>query len=104
MLSPQVQAVKIIIFCDAAHEPDIIRMSSTIEIIFLLFNTPIPSYAKQQHTIEWSTFGFEFVTLRISAELSEILQFKLRMFGLISFVHLFPRHCIFFPLFCLIPI
>jgi hypothetical protein len=38
-------------------------------------------YAKRQNTIESSTFGSEFVALRIAYELNDALRYKLRMFG-----------------------
>ena len=39
-------------------------------------------YSKQQKTVETSTFGSEFVAMRISVELVEALcYYKLRMFG-----------------------
>jgi hypothetical protein len=39
-------------------------------------------YRKQQNTVETSTFGSEFVALKISVELIEALRYKLRMFGI----------------------
>jgi len=43
---PRGQAVKINMFCDAAHATDLITRRSTTGIIFFLFNTPIIWYAK----------------------------------------------------------
>jgi hypothetical protein len=39
-------------------------------------------YSKRQNTVETSTFGSEFVAMRIAVELVESLRYKLRMFGL----------------------
>jgi len=69
-------------FCDAAHVTDLITRRSTTGIIFFLFNTPIIWYAKRQNTIESSTFGSEFVVLKIASELNDALHYKLRMFGM----------------------
>ena len=39
-------------------------------------------YSKRQNTVESSTFGSEFVALRIASELIISLRYKLRMFGI----------------------
>jgi hypothetical protein len=38
-------------------------------------------YSRRQNTVETSTFGSEFVALRIATELIESLRYKLLMFG-----------------------
>ena len=43
---------------------------------------PILWYSKQQNTLESSTFGSEFVALRIAVEMNEALHIKLRMLGI----------------------
>ena len=43
---------------------------------------PISWHSKRQNTIESSTFGSEFVALRIATELIISLRYKLRMFGI----------------------
>jgi len=80
--TPRGQAVKINMFCDAAHATNLIRRRSTTGIIFFLFNTPIIWYAKRQNMIESSTFGSVFIALRIASELNDALRYKLRMFGI----------------------
>jgi hypothetical protein len=47
-----------------------------------LNTAPISWYSKKQSTVESSTFGSEFVALRISAEQIISLRYKLRMFGI----------------------
>jgi hypothetical protein len=42
---------------------------------------PIVWYSKQQNTVETSTFGSEFVAMRIAIDLVEGLRYKLRMMG-----------------------
>jgi hypothetical protein len=44
-------------------------------------NAPIIWFSKRQNAVESSSFGSEFVTLRIAKELLVALQYKLRMFG-----------------------
>ncbi len=39
-------------------------------------------FSKRQNTVESSTFGSEFIALKISVELIESLRYKLRMFGI----------------------
>jgi hypothetical protein len=69
-------------FCDAAHATDLVTRRSTTGIIFFLNGTPIHWYSKRQNTIESSTFGSEFVALKIAAEMNDALRYKLRMFGI----------------------
>ncbi|MGH7974092.1 MAG: Ty1/Copia family ribonuclease HI [bacterium] len=44
-------------------------------------SAPIKWYSKRQNIVESSTFGSEFVALKIAVEMIEGLRFKLRMFG-----------------------
>jgi len=39
-------------------------------------------YSKKQNTVESSSFGSEFVALRIAKEMIVALRYKLRMFGI----------------------
>jgi hypothetical protein len=43
---------------------------------------PITWYSKRQNTIESSTFGSEFIALKIAVEMNEALRYKLRMTGI----------------------
>jgi len=43
---------------------------------------PIVWYSKSQRTVETSTFGSEFVTLKTGVELIKSLQYKLYMMGI----------------------
>ena len=51
-------------------------------ILLYLNSAPIMWYSKRQNTVESSTFGSEFVALRISTDLVISLRYKLRMFGI----------------------
>jgi hypothetical protein len=46
-----------------------------------LNSAPIAWYSKRQNTVESSTFGSEFVALRVATEMCQALRYKLRMFG-----------------------
>ena len=41
-------------------------------------------YSKRQNTVEASSFGSEFIALRIATEITEALSHKQRMFGVPS--------------------
>lgn len=69
-------------FCDASHATDLVTRRSTTGILFFLNGAPIKWYSKRQNTIESSTFGSEFVALKIAVEMNDGLRYKLRMFGI----------------------
>lgn len=74
--------VQINLFCDASHANDLMTRRSTTGFVFILNGTPVQWYSKRQNTIEGSTFGSEFVALKIAADANEALRYKLRMFGI----------------------
>jgi hypothetical protein len=78
---PRGASVQVNMFCDAAHATCLLSRRSSTGIIFFLNGAPIVWYAKRQNTIESSTFGSEFVALRIACEMNDALRYKLRMFG-----------------------
>mmetsp|Transcript_12139 Transcript_12139/g.17505 ORF Transcript_12139/g.17505 Transcript_12139/m.17505 type:complete len:474 (-) Transcript_12139:35-1456(-) len=80
--TPRGKPVQINLFCDAAHANDYITRRSTTGIIIFLNGAPISWYSKRQNTIESSTFGSEFVALKIATEQNEALRYKLRMLGI----------------------
>ena len=51
-------------------------------ILIYLNNAPIDWYSKKQNTVESSTFGSEFIAMRIACDKIEALRYKLRMFGI----------------------
>lgn len=78
---PRGHAVQINMFCDASHATDLITRRSTTGIIIFIQGTPILWYSKRQNTIESSTFGSEFVAMKIATEMVEGLRYRLRMMG-----------------------
>ena len=50
-------------------------------ILTYVQNAPIIWFSKRQNTVESSSFGSEFVALRIAMEILVSLRYKLRMFG-----------------------
>jgi hypothetical protein len=69
-------------FVDADHAGNLITRRSQTGILLFVNRAPIIWYSKRQNTVETSTFGSEFVALRIAVELIESLRYKLRMFGI----------------------
>ena len=59
-----------------------ITQRSTTGIIIFLNGMPVLWYSKRQNTLESSTFGSEFVALRIAIEMNEALHIKLHMLGI----------------------
>ena len=69
-------------FVDADHAGNCVTRCSQTGILLFLNRAPIIWYSKRQNTVETSTFGSEFVAMRIAVELIEALRYKLRMFGI----------------------
>jgi hypothetical protein len=69
-------------FVDADHAGNLITRRSQSGILLFVNRAPILWYSKKQNTVETSTFGSEFVAMRIAVELIESLRYKLRMFGI----------------------
>ena len=82
---PLGKAVQVNVFADAAHADDFITRRSTTGIIIFVNGTPIQWYSKRQNTVESSTYGSEFVAMRIATELTIGLRNDLYTLG-------FPIH------------
>lgn len=67
-------------FVDADHAGNKVTRRSHTGIILFCNRAPIVWFSKRQNTVETSSFGSEFVALRIAVELIEALRYKLRMF------------------------
>ena len=73
--------INITMYCDASHAGCKLTRRSQTGIIILLQGAPIVWYSKKQQTVEASTFGAEFVALRVACEMNDALRYKLRMMG-----------------------
>lgn len=69
-------------FVDSDHAGNKVTHRSHTGILIFCNNALIIWYTKKQTTIESSTYGSEFVALRIASELITSLRYKLRMFGI----------------------
>ena len=67
-------------YVDDNHAVNMANRMSHSGIIIYVNNAPIIWYSKQQNKVEASSFGSEFVALRISSEMVKDLRYKLRCF------------------------
>jgi hypothetical protein len=82
MPEPLGYGVKVSVFVDADHAGEKVTRRSHTGILIYLNNAPIYWYRKKQNTVESSTFGSEFIAMRIACDKIEALRYKLRMFGI----------------------
>ena len=73
--------MQINVYCDANHAGNQVTRRSQSGILIYLNTAPISFYSKRQNSVESSTFGSEFVALRIATEKIKALRYKLRMMG-----------------------
>ena len=78
---PHGKSVQINVYCDANHAGNQVTRRSQSGILIYLNTAPISFYSKRQNSVESSTFGSEFVALRIATEKIKALRYKLRMMG-----------------------
>jgi hypothetical protein len=81
MPSARGKPVRISCFVDADHAGNVATRQSHTGIIMFVNNALIAWFSKRHNTVETSTFGSEFVALRIATEQMEALRYKLWMFG-----------------------
>ena len=78
---PRGKSIQLNCFVDSDHAGDRMTRRSQTGILIYGNSAPLFWYSKKQNTVESSTFGAEFVALRIATELISSLRYKLRMFG-----------------------
>jgi hypothetical protein len=81
--APELRGKSVIMtaFVDADHAGCKVTRRSHSGIIIFVNRAPILWYSKRQNTVETSTFGSEFVAMRVGVEMIEGLRYKLRMMG-----------------------
>ena len=82
MPPPHRRAVSTHCFVNADHASNTITRRSQTGILIFLNRAPIVWCSKRQNTVETSTFGIEFIAMRMAVEHLEALRYKLRMFGI----------------------
>jgi hypothetical protein len=78
---PRGLPVQINMFVDASHARNKVTHRSHTGVLIYLNTAPIIWYSKAQWTVETSTFGAEFVALKVGTELVKSLRYKLQMMG-----------------------
>ena len=81
MPEPRGNVVTTHCFVDADHAGNKVTRRSQSGILLFVNRAVVQWYSKRQNTVETSTFGSEFVAMRVAVELIEALRYKLRMFG-----------------------
>ena len=81
-IEPLGNPIKIRAYVEVNYARNLKNRRSHSGILIYVNNTPIIWYSKQQNTVESSSFGSEYVTLRICTEMIEALRYKLRCFGI----------------------
>ena len=74
---PLGNAIQITAFIDSDHAGDILTLWSRMGVLIYLKRSPIIWYSKKQNSVETSTFGLEFTTLKTGIEMIKGLQYKL---------------------------
>jgi len=80
MPEPQGLPVELSCFVDTDHAGNLATRRSHSGILIFVNKAPIVWYSKFQNTVESSTFGSEFIAMRIAMDLIISLCYKLRMF------------------------
>ena len=81
MPTPRGKSVVMSCFVDADHAGCRVTRRSHTGVLIFVNRAPILWFSKRQNTVESSTFGSEFVAMRIAIEMIEGLRYKLRMMG-----------------------
>lgn len=81
MPEPRGNSVKVGCYVDADHAGNLMTRRSHSGIFIYLNNALVQWFSKRQNTVESSSFGSEFIALRIATDMVETLRYKLRMFG-----------------------
>ena len=74
--------VRLSAYVDANHAGNLKTRRSHTGILVYMNSAPIIWYSKRQNTVESSSFGSEYIALRICTEMIEALRYKLRCFGI----------------------
>jgi hypothetical protein len=82
MPKPRGRAVVMSCLVDADHAGCKVTRRSHTGVIIFVNRAPILWFSKRQNTVESSTFGSEFVAMRIAIVMIEGLRYKLKMMGI----------------------
>ena len=82
MPAPRGQVVSTHCFVDSDHASNTVTRCSQTGLLLFVNRAPVTWFSKRQNTVETSTFGSEFITMKTAVEHIEALCYKLRMFGI----------------------
>ena len=77
MPAPRGNYISMDLFVDADHAGNKVTRCSHTGFFIFLQNAPIIWFTKQQNTVESSSFGSEFLEMRIAVEHVKALRYKL---------------------------
>jgi hypothetical protein len=82
--APEPRGVSVVTSCfvDSNHAGCQLTRQSHTGVLIFVNNAPILWHSKRQNTVESSTFGSDFVALRMAVDMIEGLRYKLRMMGI----------------------
>ena len=81
MPDPRGESIQLTTFVDADFASNRITRRSQTGIIVFANMAPLNWASKRQNNVESSTFGAEFMALKMAIEMLEGIRYKLRMFG-----------------------
>ena len=81
MPEPLGKSVHTTCFVDSNHAGNVVTRRSHTGVLIYVMNAPIIYFSKKHNTVESSTFGLDFVAMRIARDLIVLLRYKLIMFG-----------------------
>jgi hypothetical protein len=78
---PEARGLSVVTSCnvDADHAGCRVTRRSHTGLLIFVNNTPIIWFSKRQNTVNLSTFGSEFIALKIAIDQIEAIRYKLRM-------------------------
>ena len=82
MPAPRGQTVSTHCFVDSDHAANTVTRRSQTGLLLFVNRAPVTWFSKRQNTVEMSTFGSEFITMKTAVEHIEALCYKLWMFGI----------------------
>ena len=82
MPAPRGQTFSTHCFVDSDHAANTVTRRSQAGLLLFGNRAPVTWFSKRQNTVEMSTYGSEFIAMKIAEEHMEALRYKLRMFGI----------------------
>jgi hypothetical protein len=81
-LRPLGKPIEMVAFVDSDHAGDLLTRRLRTGVLVYFNRSPILWYSKKQNGIEHSTFGSEFIGLKVATDLVKGLCYKCRMMGI----------------------